>query len=87
MLTYLGAFVAMFVYVHTKSAQQFNVLRFRYWLVWPYSLAMQLCFVFVVSQIAITQDLWLVIPLSAGAALGSNAAMYMNQRWMGEGDE
>ena len=85
-MAYVVALIAMFVYTFTKSANQFNVLRLRYWWVWPYSFAMQACFVYVVSQIAIHKEVWIILPLAAGAALGSNAAMFMNQKWMGEGE-
>jgi len=87
MMVYLGVFAASFGYVFLKAAQQHNVLKYRYGVVWPFSLGMAATEVFIVSQIAIHLDPMLVIPMGIGGALGSNAAMYMNQRWMGEGND
>lgn len=85
-MIHLAVFAASFAHIFLKCWQQHNAIKYRYRLVWPFSMGMAACEVFIVSQIAIHLDPWLVIPMGLGAALGSNAAMYMNQRWMGEGD-
>jgi len=72
------------LYVFLKAAQQWNVLRFRYKLIWPFSFGMAACEVFIVSQIAIHLDPWFVIPLGGGAAIGAIIAMRMQVSVLGE---
>ena len=80
-MTFLAAFVASFLFVGLKAAQQLNVVHDQYWLVVPTSVLMAVCEVYVVANIAhLGWHVSLVLSVGLGSGLGCVASMYLHRR-------
>jgi len=86
-MIYLSAFAVSFLYVFLKATQQLNVVHHKLLWIWPVSLGMGLCEVFLVGSIAITayNDGWtemtvLGASLGTGGAVGAILAMILHKR-------
>ena len=82
MTYYLLAFAASFVFIALKSWQQLNVVRRAYWWILPTSMAMAVCEVYVIANVATLGFGWLVFWVGLGGGLGSTAATYLHWRLM-----
>lgn len=80
----LAQFLAAFGYVWLKAFQQWNVIRLRYLLVWPFSIGMAAMEFYVFAVISVRLDPLLILAMGLGGGLGANSAMWMQTRWMGE---
>ena len=72
---FVAQFGASFVYVWAKAFQQINVQRFRYLLVWPFSVIMGALEFYVLATISVTLHPALIVAMGVGGASGSNVAM------------
>ena len=74
---------ASFVFIFLKSTQQLNVVREKYLLILPTSLAMAATEVYVIATIALeTWTVPLVLSIGFGAGLGSMCATYLHRRFV-----
>lgn len=81
MSTLIAAFVASFLFVGLKSAQQLNVVHDQYALVIPTSMLMAACEVYVVANVASAGWHWpLVLSVGFGSGLGCVASMLLHKR-------
>jgi len=74
------AFVASFAFIAIKAFQQLNVVHHKVWWVVPSSLAMAVCEVWVVANIARYGWGWLVLSIGLGSGLGAVFAMHIHKR-------
>lgn len=81
MIPYIVAFVASFVFVALKAAQQLNVVHHKVRWVMPVSFAMAVCEVAVVANVARFGWGWIVLPVGLGSGLGCLLAMYVHRRF------
>lgn len=86
-MIYLSAFAVSFLYVALKSFQQLNVMHHKILWVWPVSLGMGLCEVFLVGTIAVTavSEGWLEmsflgVSLGLGGAVGATLSMILHKK-------
>lgn len=79
MMPYLVSFIASFVFVGLKAAQQLNVVHHKVWWVVPVSFAMAVCEVAVVANMAKFGWGWIVLPVGLGSGLGCLAAMAIHR--------
>lgn len=82
-MTYFSGFLAMLVYVFTRSFQQLNVTHSRYALIIPTSLTMATLDVVLVGMIAGRGafDPILCLALGFGGGFGSIVAVYLHKHW------
>lgn len=78
LITFSAAFVASFAFIFLKAFQQLNVVYHKLWLVMPTSLAMAVCEVYVVHQIAVVGWGWIILPIGIGSGAGSLSAMLLH---------
>lgn len=79
--TLLFAGAASFVFIALKAFQQLNVVHDQYLLVFPTSLLMAACEVFVIANIAMhgwSIPLWLAVGIGSGA--GACFSMWLHKR-------
>ena len=80
-MIYLLAFAASFVRVGLRAFQQLNVVHGQYWLIVPVSMAMQVCEVYIVFNIAVQGWNWpLILTFGIGAGLGCVCSMWIHKR-------
>jgi hypothetical protein len=80
-MTLLITFGASLLFVGLKAFQQLNVVHSQYAAVFPTSLLMAACEVFVVANVARAGWHWpLVIAVGTGAGLGCCASMWIHKR-------
>jgi len=75
------AFVASFVFVGLKAAQQLNVVHDKVWWVVPVSFGMAVCEVFVIANVARLGWGWIILPVGFGSGLGCLFAMLIHRRY------
>lgn len=81
MTQYLLAFLASFAFIGLKSWQQLNVVKRAYpWIV-PTSMAMAVCEVYVIANVASLGMGWLVFWVGLGSGLGSLTATWVHWRF------
>jgi hypothetical protein len=81
-MSYGLAFAASFLFVALKSWQQLNVARRKYPWILPTSMAMAVCEVYVIANVAQFGFGWLVFWVGLGGGLGSTAATFLHWRVM-----
>ena len=79
---FVAQFFATLVYVGIKAAQQHNVLKYRYLIVWPFSFIMAAMEYYVIAVVAVTLNPLMIVAAGLGGAIGSNVAMYLNQHYL-----
>ena len=84
---YLLAFVSSFIFIALKSLQQLHVVHRQYWLIVPTSMAMTVCEVYVVSQVAKNGWGWICLVIGLGSGLGSLCATYLHHRLNKKGNK
>lgn len=80
MSAYMAAAIVSFVGVFFKAFQQLNVVHHKILWIVPVSYVMAACEVFLIWQIAIAQNLWLLFPIGTGAGLGCILSMMLHKR-------
>lgn len=78
MLPYLTIFLASVVHVFLKASQQINVVKGYYWRIPLISFCMAACEVLAITLIVST-NLWAILPLGLGGAIGCWGAMRVNK--------
>ena len=80
-ITFLAAFAASFLFIGLKAWQQLNVVHDQYWLVVPTSIAMAVCEVYVIANIAkFGWHFTLVMVIGFGSGLGCVCSMWLHKR-------
>lgn len=80
----IASFLAAFGFVALKSWQQLNVVHEIWWLIVPTSVAMAVCEVYVVANIArLGWDIPLVLAVGFGSGLGCISSMALHKRMRG----
>jgi hypothetical protein len=79
MITLLAVGIASFVNVFFRAFQQLNVMHDRKAWVLPCSYVMSACEVFIVAQVALTMNLYLIIPIGTGAGIGCLCSMSLHK--------
>lgn len=82
MLKLTAVFFAAMGYVSLRSWQQLNVVRRKYALIMPTSLAMAAGDVFLITSIAQEGFGLIVLAFGLGGGLGSVIATYAHHRWI-----
>lgn len=78
---YALAFFASFVFVGLKAFQQLSVVHHRVWWIVPTSMAMAVCEVYIISNVAKLGWGWIVLAVGLGSGLGCLAAMFIHRRF------
>jgi hypothetical protein len=83
MTLYALAFCNAFVFIALKAFQQLNVTKGHFFWVIPTSMAMAMCEVWLVVQMASYGWGWsIVLSIGAGSGLGAVSAMYLHGRYV-----
>ena len=77
---FTASFAASYLFIMLKALQQLHVQHAEYWKLLPTSLAMTLCEVFVVANVAKQGFGWLVLPIGVGSGLGAMTAVWLHKR-------
>lgn len=80
MLTFLTVGLASFIGVFFKAFQQLNVMHHQIGWILPVSYVMAASEVFVITQVAMTMNPWLIFPLGTGAGIGCISSMLLHKR-------
>ena len=77
----MDVFIAAFILVACKSAQQLNVVHYKYWWVLPTSYVFAAGEIFIVLQVVSGGwDIWFW--MGSGAGLGAISAMWVHKRML-----
>lgn len=81
-MTYLLACFASFIFIGLKAGQQLNVVHGKYLAVFPTSMAMAVCEIFVMANVVAKGfDWYLVFAVGMGGATGCVCAMWLHKKW------
>ena len=79
--TYLLAFAASFIFVGLKALQQLNVVHKAYRWIYPTSMCMAACELYLVTyMVSMGPGLYAVASIGLGAGSGATLAMYLHGR-------
>jgi hypothetical protein len=82
MFKYLLAFLASYIFVGLKSAQQLSVVHQKYLMILPTSLMLAATEFYVITTVAASGYGWIVLAIGTGAGLGSITATYLLNKYV-----